>query len=126
MSTSLTALDGLGLAGFLAVSGSAVAGLLISGLFEGRVGRTGAEDKEPTMDIAVAGLTTCGTEVDLAGEAEGSADPGRSGTFLPAILARFCAAIVSLIDGFEGTEFKLREKWWSLEAFDVADELKSL
>lgn len=46
---------------------------------------------------------------DFNGVAEGSAEPGRSGKVLTAIFARFCAAIVSLIEGFVGIELVLRE-----------------
>lgn len=56
----------------------------------------------------MAGLATLEVD-DFNGVAEGSAEPGRSGRVLTAILARFCAAIVSLIEGFVGIELVLRE-----------------
>lgn len=105
---SSAVLLGLGLAGLLLDCGSAVTGLFISGLLAGRIGRTGAEDKVPVVDIAVAGLEIVGT--NFIGVADGSADPGRSGRIFPAIFARFCAAMVSLIEGCGGTELVLREK----------------
>lgn len=63
----------------------------------------------PIVDIAVAGLAAC-DNIGFIGVAEGSADPGRSGKAFPAIFARFCAAIVSLIEGLVGMELVLREK----------------
>lgn len=59
--------------------------------------------------MAVAGLAMLEVD-DFNGVAEGSAEPGRSGKFFTAIFARFCAAIVSLIEGFAGIELVLREK----------------
>lgn len=84
-------------------------GLFISGLRAGRIGRTGADDKVPIVDIAVAGLAMLEVD-DFNGVADGSAEPGRSGRFLPANFARFCAAMVSLIEGLVGMELVLREK----------------
>lgn len=112
---------GLSLAGILLVYGSAVPGLLISGLRAGRIGRTGAEDKEPTVDIAVAGLVILDKEAGFIGVAEGSADPGRSGRFFPATFTRFCAAIVSLMDGLVGTEVVLLENMWTLPPVAVLE-----
>lgn len=103
---------GLSLAGFLFGGGSAVTGLFISGRRAGRIGRTGADDKEPMVDMAVAGLAILEKAAGFMGVAEGSAEPGRSGRTFPDIFARFCAAMVSLIDGFGGREVVLLEKAW--------------
>lgn len=84
-------------------------GLFNSGLRAGRIGRMGADDNEPIVDIAVAGLVMLDIEDVLIGEAEGSADPGRSGRFFPAVLARFCAAMVSRMVGLGGTDIALFE-----------------
>lgn len=83
-------------------------GLFISGLRAGRIGRTGADDNVPIVDIAVAGLAMLEAD-DFKGVAVGSAEPGRSGNALLAIFARFCAAMVSLTEGFAGIELVLRE-----------------
>ena len=81
-----------------------------------RRGRTGAADNVPTdvvdtfreaADIAVAGLLRLGCVTDFLGDPKGSADPGRSGRFLPASFAFFCAAIVSLIEGLTGIDVVL-------------------
>jgi hypothetical protein len=105
-----TLLFGLTFAGFLPAAGSAVTGRFRSGRRGGRVGRTGADDNEPIVDIAVAGRATPEKVDGFIGVADGSAEPGRSGRTFPFILARFCAAIVSRIDGFGGSEFVLLDK----------------
>lgn len=84
-------------------------GLFISGLRAGRIGRTGADDNVPIVDIAVAGLAIPEVD-DFNGVADGSAEPGRSGKLFSAAFARFCAAMVSLIEGLVGIELVLREK----------------
>lgn len=84
-------------------------GLFISGRRAGRIGRTGADDNVPVVDITVAGLAIPEVD-DLNGVADGSAEPGRSGKLLSAAFARFCAAMVSLIEGLVGIEVVLREK----------------
>lgn len=101
---------------FLLAYGSAVAGLATSAL---RRGRTGAEDKVPTevaetfreaaVDIAVAGLPIPGCGADFFGDEKGSAEPGRDARLF-SFAALFCAAMTSLIEGLEGTEFVLLEK----------------
>lgn len=95
-------------------------GLFISGLRAGRIGRTGADDNVPIVDIAVAGLVMLEVD-DFSGVADGSAEPGRSGKFLPAIFARFCAAMVSLIEGLVGIEVVLRDRGCDLVPAAVAD-----
>jgi len=85
-------LCGVGVLADFLVFESAVLGLAISAR---RRGRTGADDRVPVdwvetwreaVDMAVAGLAGA---ISLAGDAKDSADPGRSGRFLPAALALF-------------------------------------
>ncbi len=130
MRTPSDAFVGLVLAGLLLVDGSTVTAFLSSGrstLRLGRVGRTGAEDRVPiVVDIAVAGLAMPDAAgVNLADGVD-SADPGRSGTVLIASFARFCAAIVSLIDGLGGTELVLRDRAWGFGAAAAVDGSSSL
>lgn len=95
-------------------NGSAVAGRGRS-VRRGFIGRTGAEDNEPvwTVDVVAieAFLEAADTAVPdlleveevrgLTGRKDFWADPGRSGKSFPAILARFCAAMVSFNEGLE-------------------------
>ena len=70
-------------------------------------GRTGAEDSDPT---AVAGLLVLVLKdgLVLGDNIAESADPGLSSARLLASFARFCAAIVSLIEGLAaGTDVVL-------------------
>ena len=70
-------------------------------------GRTGADDNDPT---AVAGLVVLDDGLIFGDEIVESADPGRSRTRLLAVFARFCAAIVSLMEGLAaGTDVVLRD-----------------
>ena len=99
--------------------GPAVAGLAISGRLN-FVGRIGATDKPPC--VFTAGSGRCFDEaasvfVDIVEEVEtvrtgvkeDIAEPGRAGKFLVAMVAFFCASMVSLREGFGGP-FVLFEK----------------
>ena len=89
---------------------SAVTGRDISGRFGALIGRIGADNKVPTLAeetcldavaIAVVGLAGVGGGLVFVGTV--STDAGRSGN-LPASLARFCAWMVSLMEGLAVAE----------------------
>lgn len=104
--------------GLLIEYGPAVAGLAISCLDTsgfGRifVGRMGATERPPWVEVVVSGriLTGAASEDDVeveetvrTGENVDIAEPGRAGRFLLARAAFFWAAMVSLREGFGGPD----------------------
>lgn len=99
------------------MAGLAISGLDTSGLGRIFVGRVGAAERPPWDPALVSGRNLVGAASDAVeveetvrmGANADMAEPGRAGSFLLAMAAFFCAAIVSLSEGFGGPDTLLEK-----------------